>query len=144
MRSAAILILAVLLSVSPRPALSQTEHEPSYNNQQEDAPTSRPGAQDQEFQSGDERYDLELGEEDRPHNETPQAVKAGDLRLNVQEIKQVQEALQSVNPDVNVSGIWGYDTQQAVKEYQVEHGLPVTGRPDRQTLSKLGVERAGR
>ena len=56
-----------------------------------------------------------------------------------QVIANVQSALQELGyfPDP-VDGVLGPSTQQAVADYQQDHGLPITGAIDRPTLLSLG------
>jgi peptidoglycan hydrolase-like protein with peptidoglycan-binding domain len=55
--------------------------------------------------------------------------------------KQVQEALNKTSgADLKVDGIMGKQSRAAIKKYQKDNGLKVTGKPDQETLAKLGVK----
>jgi hypothetical protein len=54
-------------------------------------------------------------------------------------VKALQEALSKQGIAVKADGVWGDDTRAAVRKYQSQHHLPVTGEPDKATLDKLGV-----
>lgn len=57
-----------------------------------------------------------------------------------QEVYQAQKALKELGYDPGpVGGIWGKETESAVKHFQVDKGLPVTGQLDDQTKEKLGI-----
>jgi peptidoglycan hydrolase-like protein with peptidoglycan-binding domain len=58
-------------------------------------------------------------------------------------VRAVQEKLKAQGKDPGpIDGILGPRTAQALREYQKDEGLPVTGKADRQTLATLGVEGA--
>jgi len=56
------------------------------------------------------------------------------------EIYQAQKALKEngYNPG-GIDGIWGNATQSAVKKFQRDVGLPISGQLDEQTKAKLGI-----
>ncbi len=54
-------------------------------------------------------------------------------------VKALQEALNKQGIAVKVDGALDAATREAVKKYQSQHHLPVTGEPDKATLDKLGV-----
>jgi peptidoglycan hydrolase-like protein with peptidoglycan-binding domain len=55
-------------------------------------------------------------------------------------ITAVQQALKDQGIAVPVDGVLGDDTRAALRSYQTQHHLPVTGEPDAATLGKLGVK----
>lgn len=56
------------------------------------------------------------------------------------EIYQAQKALKELGYDPGpVDGIWGKATERAIKYFQVDKVLPVTGQLDGQTKEKLGI-----
>lgn len=60
-------------------------------------------------------------------------------------VKAAQEALKAQGHDPGpIDGILGPRTEAALREYQQDKGLPITGRPDRTTLAQLGVQDRGR
>ncbi len=54
-------------------------------------------------------------------------------------VKALQEALNKQGIAVKADGVWGDETRAAIRKYQSQHHLPVTGEPDKATLDKLGV-----
>ncbi len=58
-------------------------------------------------------------------------------------IKSLQEALNKQGIAVKVDGSLTEETRAAIRKYQSQHHLPVTGEPDKATLDKLGVAAAG-
>ena len=56
------------------------------------------------------------------------------------EVYQAQKALKArgYNPGTP-DGLWGKSTERAVKYFQVDNELPVTGKLDEQTKTKLGI-----
>ncbi len=58
-------------------------------------------------------------------------------------IKSLQEALNKQGIAVKADGTLTDETRAAIRKYQSQHHLPVTGEPDRATLDKLGVTVSG-
>lgn len=54
-------------------------------------------------------------------------------------VKALQEALNKQGIAVKADGVFGDDTRAAIRQYQSQHHLPVTGEPDKATFDKLGV-----
>jgi hypothetical protein len=54
-------------------------------------------------------------------------------------VKALQEALRQQGIAVKPSGILDDESRAAIRQYQSQHHLPVTGEPDKATLDKLGV-----
>lgn len=54
-------------------------------------------------------------------------------------IKALQDALIQQGIAVKPSGVLDDETRVAIRQYQSQHHLPVTGEPDKATLDKLGV-----
>ena len=54
-------------------------------------------------------------------------------------VKALQEALNKQGIVVKVDGVLNEETRAAIRRYQSQHHLPVTGDPDQATLDKLGV-----
>lgn len=54
-------------------------------------------------------------------------------------VKVLQEALNKQGIAVKADGILSDETRAAIRKYQSQHHLPVTGEPDKATLDKLGV-----
>jgi peptidoglycan hydrolase-like protein with peptidoglycan-binding domain len=57
-------------------------------------------------------------------------------------VKALQEALNKQGIAIKTDGILDEETKAAVRKYQSQHHLPVTGEPDKATLDKLGVASA--
>lgn len=57
-------------------------------------------------------------------------------------IKALQEALTQQGIAVKVDGLLSEETRTAIRTYQSQHHLPVTGEPDKATLDKLGVRQS--
>lgn len=58
-------------------------------------------------------------------------------------IRSLQEALNKQGISVKADGILTEETRAAIRKYQSQHHLPVSGEPDKATLDKLGVTVAG-
>jgi peptidoglycan hydrolase-like protein with peptidoglycan-binding domain len=54
-------------------------------------------------------------------------------------VKALQEELNKQGIAVKTDGVLGDDTRAAIRQYQSQHHLPVTGEPDKATLDKLGI-----
>ena len=54
-------------------------------------------------------------------------------------IRALQQALNKQGIVVKVDGVLNDETRAAVRKYQSQHHLTVTGEPDKATLSKLGI-----
>lgn len=70
--------------------------------------------------------------------QTPSASSAS-INLTEATIKALQQALNSQGIPITVSGVFNDETRVAIRKYQTQHHLPVTGDPDKATLDKLGV-----
>ena len=56
------------------------------------------------------------------------------------EIYQAQKALKARGYSPGIpDGLWGKSTESAIKHFQVDNDLPVTGKLDEQTKAKLGI-----
>jgi hypothetical protein len=54
-------------------------------------------------------------------------------------VRALQQALNEQGMTVPVDGVLGEATYAAIRQYQSQHHLPVTGEPDAATLEKLGI-----
>ena len=63
--------------------------------------------------------------------------------MNPSAVSALQDALNKNGIPVKVDGVLGEQTRSAIRAYQTQHHLPVTGEPDLATLEKLGVAAAG-
>ena len=65
-------------------------------------------------------------------------VLSDDDDLNRALVMRIQEHLaRTTGSKIDVDGIFGNQTEQALKQFQEQHGLKVTGQPDRATIEKL-------
>lgn len=68
---------------------------------------------------------------------TPSVPIAG--ALSEATVTALQAALNKQGIAVKTDGILNDETRAAIRKYQTQHHLPVTGEPDKATLDKLGV-----
>lgn len=61
--------------------------------------------------------------------------------MSPRRVEEIQAALQGAGVKVDTDGIWGPKTTAAVKAFQKDHNLKVTGHLDRATMAKLNVQR---
>ncbi len=73
------------------------------------------------------------------HAQTAAPAPTAPAGLSATTVKALQEALNKQGIAVKVDGVLDDATRAAVKKYQSQHHLPVTGEPDKATLDKLGV-----
>ena len=71
--------------------------------------------------------------------QAPAPTPTAPAGLSSATIKALQEALNKQGIAVKTDGVLDAATREAVKKYQAQHHLPVTGEPDKATLDKLGV-----
>jgi peptidoglycan hydrolase-like protein with peptidoglycan-binding domain len=62
--------------------------------------------------------------------------------LSESTIKSLQEALNKQGIAVPANGVLNDETRDAIRKYQSQHHLPVTGEADKATLDKLGVKQS--
>ncbi len=67
---------------------------------------------------------------------------AASVTLSESIIKALQEALNKQGITVKVDGVLNDETRAAIKKYQSQHHVPLTGEPDKATLDKLGVRQS--
>lgn len=56
-----------------------------------------------------------------------------------QSVRQLQQALVDEGYNIQVDGIWGPNTQEAVRQFQREQGLQVDGLPGPETLQAMDL-----
>src|SRR3546814_16988690 len=54
-------------------------------------------------------------------------------------VKALQEALSEQGMTVTADGVLDEETRAAIRKYQSQHHLPVTGAPEQANLAKLGA-----
>jgi peptidoglycan DL-endopeptidase CwlO len=59
--------------------------------------------------------------------------------MSHQRVMGVQQALNNNGAKLAVDGKWGPKTEAAVKQFQQQHGLKVTGHLDRETRTQLKI-----
>ena len=63
------------------------------------------------------------------------------MSVNADQVRALQQALKDQGYDPgDIDGKMGPKTQAALRDYQQKQGLKATGRPDAETLAKLGVD----
>jgi len=65
--------------------------------------------------------------------------KAAKKAVPSEKIKAVQKALNAVGFTLQEDGFKGKQTKAALKKFQADNGLKVTGKADKETLAKLGI-----
>lgn len=60
--------------------------------------------------------------------------------MDAGQIQDVQESLNDRGYALSVDGMWGNNTSAAIRQFQAQNGLPVTGTLTASTLSALNVE----
>lgn len=74
--------------------------------------------------------------------ERVQPPRAGDtqrMAVTAEDIKKAQEALKAQGLNPGTEGVMDAQTQQALRQFQQQNDLPVTGVLDEKTAEKLGV-----
>lgn len=61
--------------------------------------------------------------------------------MSAQEVKKIQEALNANGATLKVDGKFGKGTRNALKKFQKDNGLKVTGKADKETMEKLSMEK---
>ncbi len=74
-----------------------------------------------------------------PPSALAQAPAGASTPLGGATVKALQEALNKQGIAVKTDGVLDEETRAAIRTYQSQHHLPVTGEPDKATLDKLGV-----
>ena len=66
--------------------------------------------------------------------------RRAQLRPSPERIEEIQQALVKVGYlSEQPNGRWDEQTREAMRRYQTDHGLPVTGLPEAKSLMKLGL-----
>lgn len=69
-----------------------------------------------------------------------QAAGMSGENMDEQEIRDLQQALKDAGQDVEVDGVWGDGTAQALRDFQEEEGITASGELDDETLTALGLD----
>lgn len=67
----------------------------------------------------------------------PHTAMAHENTMSRHHVEELQAALQGSGEKLAVDGIWGSRTIAALRDYQKQHGLRVTGRFDHRTAQTL-------
>jgi peptidoglycan hydrolase-like protein with peptidoglycan-binding domain len=98
---------------------------------------------------------LEINSQSRQQaNQMPQAVPrteqapgnigVGPTAFDLEDVRQAQMALRNRGFDPGeMNGMISSQTQEAIREFQRAHNIPVTGRLDQQTQAALGISTKG-
>lgn len=101
-------------------------------------------AQQAQQEMGAQEEELQTGETTQPGMAAGQEMQtggmAGPMGLDAETIRELQQALNEAGHDIQVDGIWGPETQSAVREFQQDQGIEATGEPDEQTFAMLGLD----
>jgi peptidoglycan hydrolase-like protein with peptidoglycan-binding domain len=68
---------------------------------------------------------------------TMKPINAHHAALSRKRVESVQEALDAGGAKLDIDGVWGPKTESALKQYQQQRGLKVTGHLDRATRERL-------
>lgn len=67
--------------------------------------------------------------------------QAAQITDNPDAVRQIQQALKDQGADIQVDGVWGPSTEQALMDFQKDQGQGnATGQPDQETLQALDVD----
>lgn len=134
-----ILIAAAGCLALTFPALAQNNlqnnlngsSQPKSNSQQSETAGSN-------SQMGKQSQQQKSGQMQASNDQQPQTVQPSSLSR--QEIREIQSHLDKSGFNAKrVDGIWGRETEDALRDFQQAKHLPGNGQLDQQTLSALGV-----
>jgi peptidoglycan hydrolase-like protein with peptidoglycan-binding domain len=75
-----------------------------------------------------------------PTGVPPGSEPSGSLKLSQQDIRQVQQALEKKGYKAGNSSTLDDKTKEAIRSFQKDHNLPITGSLDNKTAKELGVD----
>jgi peptidoglycan hydrolase-like protein with peptidoglycan-binding domain len=145
----------LILATASAIALGIAGATPLYAQNTTTSPTATPPAQDQGTatgtmhpgmpQAGDQMKQTPPATGANNTNPDPASISHPRLgRLSRADIRNIQQKLtQDGLYRGRIDGIEGPGTRQALRAYQQQSGLPVTGTPDQQTMSSLSGSGAG-
>ncbi|NET32170.1 MAG: peptidoglycan-binding protein [Cyanothece sp. SIO1E1] len=70
----------------------------------------------------------------------PRVLRLSEPRMRGEQVRQVQAALRQAGITVSVDGIFGPDTEEAVRAFQQQSGMAVDGVVGQKTREQLGLE----
>jgi len=128
-----LLATAACLALS-LPAMAQN-NSPSTNSA---APAAQ--QQNQSAKTGMNKAQDQNGAQKEANNEQRQSQEIKPSSLDKREIKQIQMNLDKAGFNAKrADGIWGPETEQALRSFQQKKNLPGNGQLNQQTLAALGV-----
>lgn len=65
-------------------------------------------------------------------------------QVSSSDIRNIQQTLRNEGYSIAVDGLWGPQTRQAVRSYQAQNNLSVTGELDNQTITRMNMDRSTR
>lgn len=102
----------------------------------------QPGSQQAPPQANEQQQQPQVEQSPPQEQEQLPPVAAEDLRPD--QIRELQQALKMKGFDAGgEDGVWGSQTEGAVRSFQEAQGMDATGQPDRQTISALGFQSVG-
>ena len=141
-RSIALVSAALLLGAAPVAALAQTNtQQPAGGTGTYQAPSASGTQQqmpaDQDLNgstSGSSNTNAAM-----PGTSGENGTDSMAATKSPEEVQKVQTALNQKGERVKVDGIWGPQTQQALRDFQKKNGLQASGQLDDETMQKLDV-----
>lgn len=70
----------------------------------------------------------------------PRTIKLTNPNMKGDDVRELQRALNAHGIDVSIDGVFGPDSQKALKRFQVQEGLPASGELDPATRSTLKLK----
>lgn len=103
-----------------------------------DASSNQPGS----MQSGQMESSSQQGyDPSRVGVQGAAADQSAQITNNPNAVRQIQQALRDQGSDIQVDGVWGPNTEQALMEFQKDKGqTSATGQPDQETLQALDID----
>jgi peptidoglycan hydrolase-like protein with peptidoglycan-binding domain len=75
-----------------------------------------------------------------PTETPPGGEPSGSLKLSQQDVREVQQALEKKGYKAGNSSTLDDKTKDAIRSFQKDHNLPITGSIDERTSKELGVQ----
>jgi hypothetical protein len=160
MNKFAIALLATTMLATPAAFAAsndqQPQQQPQAQQQMQQKPQSQQSMQQKPSQQAQENSNQQQAQENQKQNEqnaqnqnrpqgqqqqtaeNNQPISPQDLSRD--QVRKIQQALDKEGfKSGHVDGIWGHETQNAVKQFQQSKQLPATGQLDEQTVADLGL-----
>lgn len=88
------------------------------------------------------QQDAQQGVQQQSPSYSQQAAAGNSQQHDADKVRKVQKQLSEKGHDVSADGIWGPQTEQALKDFQQAQGIEASGELNEQTLSALGIDDA--